>query len=293
MLPFKRILFPVDFSDSSSALAPDVIAIAQKFAASVIVLHAFELVPEYNLAPRVDAPFGPEPGEFPYVPSLQELREIREGRLREFVRSHLAGIEARTIVEDGDPARVIESVARQEKIDLVMMSTRGKGRFRRMLMGSLTAKVLHDVECPVYTSPHEPGEKPPSPDGFRTILCAVSMEPESEALLRFAASLARAFESRICLVHIHTAGKPGRHEATAAEVRKAFEQALAKVEDGSVATNVRILNAAVPEGIRQAAIEEAADLVVVGRGHARSSISRIWSQMYTIIRESPCPVVSV
>jgi len=293
MTPFNKILFPVDFSNSSSALVPDVITLAQKFAASVIVMHAFDLVPQYNLAPQIDAPFGPEPGDVPYTPLLRDLRAIRQNRLDEFVRDHLAGIETRTIVEDGDPARVIDWVAEKENIDLVMMSTKGMGTFRRMLMGSLTAKVLHDLECPVYTSPHEPGEKPVSPDSFKTILCAVRMEPESEAALKIAGSMARAFGSRVCLVHIHTPNEPKGHEPTAAGVRKAFEQALGKVDDGSVATQVRILDSTVSEGIRQAAVEEAADLVVVGRGHARGSVSHIWSHLYTLIRESPCPVLSV
>jgi nucleotide-binding universal stress UspA family protein len=49
----------------------------------------------------------------------------------------------------------------------------------------------------------------------------------------------------------------------------------------------------VPEGIRLAAIEESADLVIVGRGHHRGAVSRLWSDLYRIVRESPCPVLSV
>lgn len=293
MTPFNKILFPVDFSDSSFALVPDVITMARKFGASVIVMHAFDLVHQYNLAPRTGAPFGSEPVDIPYTPLLQELREIRQNRLNGFVRDHLAGVEAKAILEDGDPARAIDWVVAKEKIDLVMMSTKGMGTFRRMLMGSLTTKVLHDLECPVYTSPHEPGEKPASPDSFKTILCAVRTEPESEAALKIAGSMARAFGSRVCLVHVHTPGEPKGQEPTAAGVREAFEQALGQVGDGSVAAQVRILDSAVPEAIRQAAVEEAADLVVVGRGHARGSVSHIWSHLYTLIRESPCPVLSV
>jgi nucleotide-binding universal stress UspA family protein len=68
-----------------------------------------------------------------------------------------------------------------------------------------------------------------------------------------------------------------------------------KVDNGGAAleTKVRILNADILEGIRDTAIEEKADLLIVGRGHETGNLSRMWSHLYTIIRESPCPVLSV
>lgn len=293
MKPFENILFPVDFSASSDALVPDVRAMAQKFSAPVIVLHAFNIVNQYNLAPRMEAPFGPEPGDVPYVHALLELRHVRQNRLNEFVRNHFAGIETRAIVEDGDPALAIDWIARQEHVGLVMISTKGMGRFRRMLMGSLTAKVLHDLDCPIYTSPHAPGEMPVSPDGFRNILCTVRAEPEADDELTLAAYMARAFGARVCLLHLHTPGEAREDEPTVPGVEQAFENALDAIGGGNVATRVRILDANFPEGIRQAALEEAADLVIVGRGHARGTVSRIWSHLYALIRESPCPVLSI
>jgi nucleotide-binding universal stress UspA family protein len=293
MMPFNKILFPVDFSRSSIDLVADVRTLAQKFSAPVVVLHAFDMVRQYNLAQNPDAPFGPGPGEVPYIHALQELRHVRENRLNEFVRAHFEGIETTAILEDGDPARTIEWIATKEKAGLVMMSTKGQGRFRRMLMGSLTSKVLHDVECPVYTSPHEAGEKLHSPDGFRTILCAVRMRPEPEAALTMTGYFARAFGARVCLLHVHTHGEAKEDEPTGAQVRQAFEKAVEAEGDGTIAARARVLDARFPEGIRQAALEEGADLVVVGRGHSRGTISHLWSHLYTLIRESPCPVLSV
>ena len=52
MVPFDKILFPVDFSEASAAMVPDVAAMARKFNATVIVLHAFHIVYEYPLAPH-------------------------------------------------------------------------------------------------------------------------------------------------------------------------------------------------------------------------------------------------
>jgi nucleotide-binding universal stress UspA family protein len=295
MMPFEKILFPVDFSDASEAMVGDVITMARRFSASVTLLHAFNIVHEHNLAPRVDAPFGPEPGAVPYIPALKELREVRQERLEEFVRTHFSesGLAIKVMVDDGDPGLAIKWAAKQEQIGLVMMATQGMGTFRRMLLGSLTAKVLHDLDCPVYTTSHEPGETPRSSDGFKTILCAVRMEPESDAALEIAGIMARAFGARVCLLHTRSGEHGHELRKTALGVEDAFERALGKLGNGGVAAQVRIVEAEVPEAVRQAALEEEADLVVVGRGHARATVSRIWSSLYTVIRESPCPVLSV
>lgn len=54
-----------------------------------------------------------------------------------------------------------------------------------------------------------------------------------------------------------------------------------------------IINGAVADGIRQEAVRRKADLIVTGRGHAQATFGRMWSQLYPIVRESPCPVLSV
>ena len=78
-----------------------------------------------------------------------------------------------------------------------------------------------------------------------------------------------------------------------AKSRLSLEQALSPYSSTGLTLNLRILDASVPEGIRRTAIEDRADLVVVGRGHQRGRVSSLWSPLYTIILESPCPVLSV
>ena len=60
-----------------------------------------------------------------------------------------------------------------------------------------------------------------------------------------------------------------------------------------VEVSVRVLDAGVPEGIHSTTVEEKADLLVVGRGRERETLARMWSHLYTILREAPCPVLSV
>lgn len=295
MAPFDRILFPVDFSESSDALVEDVITMAQRFQASVTALYAFNEVQDHNLAPDVNAPFGPEPGAVPYTPALKELREVRNERLKEFVRKRLvpAGVDAKALVEDGDPALAIEWAAKQQQAELVMMSMEGKGAVRRILTGSLPARVLRQVQCPVYVSPRKRGEKPSSPDGFKTILCAARTDEEPDPALGIAAALARAFGSRVCLLELRSGDKTQAPEEAGAGISKAFEEALEKAGAVNVPTTVRPVGAELPEAVRQSAVEEDANLVIVSRGRARSAVSHLWSSLTTVIDESPCPVLTV
>jgi len=66
----------------------------------------------------------------------------------------LSGISVQRCVQSGDPALHITQYARQKKADLIMIPTHGYGSFRSLLLGSVTANVLHDAECPVWTTAH-------------------------------------------------------------------------------------------------------------------------------------------
>ena len=286
-MPFRNILFPVDFSEAATAMVPYVVEMARRFNATVTLLNAFNLVPDY-------IPGDSESAAIPYSPALRELRKQREKSLEELSQAHFSSVIRTPRVEDGDPVKVIEWVAQSENTDLIMMPTKGAGIFRRLLVGSITAKILHDVSCPVWTSAHEPDPARLAQAGCRSILCAVELDAEADAVFQTAALLAQVWGARICLLHVEPSPPGHDTQLLAQSVREAFEKAVSaagvKVRD---ARAVRIVDQSVPEAIRRIAIEEAADLVVVGRGHEKGSLSRMWSQLYTIIRESPCPVLSV
>ena len=102
----------------------------------------------------------------------------------------------------GDPTKAITDFAHAEGVDLIVMPTHGYGPFRRLLLGSVTAKVLHDAECPVWTSAHL--EKQPRPDQAvcRNILRAVDGTPSSVALMEWAGKFSRDAGATPRLVHV-------------------------------------------------------------------------------------------
>jgi len=82
------------------------------------------------------------------------------------------------------------------------MATHGYGPFRRFLLGSVTAKVLHDAACPVWTGPHL--EQAPSYRniGFHRIVCAIDLAQRSRAVLEWAGRFAREFDAELDIVHV-------------------------------------------------------------------------------------------
>jgi nucleotide-binding universal stress UspA family protein len=294
MNPLRRILFPVDFSPASVAMVPSVIEMAKRFDATVTVLNAFNLVHEYSLAPDFELTGDADPPAILFSPAIQALRDQREKQVEEFARTQFSSVRYSTRIEDGEPALVIDWAVRRENADLVMMPTKGLGRFRRMLLGSVTAKVLHDVSCPVFTSVHVPEPARVSSEGFRSILCALDLNSEAESIFKAAAILAHTYGARICILHLDPSSNEKSEPPTALELTRSFEQVDAVDHaEGSRSLSLCVLGSTISEGIRQMALEEKADLVVVGRGHSQGPISQAWSSLYTIIRESPCPVLSV
>jgi nucleotide-binding universal stress UspA family protein len=293
MQPFQTILFPVDFSEAVQGMASSVREMAQRFNASVTVLNAFDLVRDYVLAPPAEKCESESP-EVTYTPALLRLRDERQRRLAEFARDQFPSVSHIARMEDGEPATVIKFVVEHETVDLIVMPTKGRGTFRRVLLGSVTAKVLHDVSCPVLTSAHESGPVSAPAGGFRSIVCAMELNPEAASVLQAAGFLAQAYGAKLCLVHIAPRSSGEGHATIEQSVRQAFERAM-KMDGGKVPEDVavRVLDAGVPEGVRLAAMQQDADLVIVGRGAERGTISRLWSQLYEVIRESPCPVLSV
>jgi nucleotide-binding universal stress UspA family protein len=293
MTLFKKILFPFDFSEPGKAAASSVAAVAARFDASVTVLNVFHFSPDYVVEPRYHESEASKPTAIPYTEEVVKLRGDQLHALENFGHAAFSGVRCKIRLEDGDPAQAIEWVAEHEKSDLIMMPTRGMGRFRRLLLGSVTAKVLHDTGCPVWTGIHAADGPRVASTEYRSIVCAVGMDPASEATLRMAARFARNWNARLCLLHIGSLHEGQSQEAAARLITHAFHQATSDTPQDALNIRARILEAPIPEGIRQVSVEENADLLIVGRGHLRGEVARAWSQVYEIIRESPCPVLSV
>ena len=269
-MPFvSSILVPIDFSERSAPAARYAHSLATQFGSSLTLVHA--------LAPLHEFSGGETEGSM--LAALEQQRRKRAAEeLSAFAQQNADG--AQSALADGDPAQAIVSLA-HEKADLIVMPTHGYGKFRQFILGSTTAKVLHDADCPVWTGVHLQ-DAPASPEPLRRVLCAVDLGPQSSKTLFWAASLALQFGASLTLLHV-TLGAPDAALRELETLRSyVHAEAELRVETGEPAS-----------AVCQAAQRDAAGVLVIGRGSAAGVYGRLRASAYAIIRQSPCPVVSV
>jgi len=286
MLPFRRILVPVDYSEACRAILPFVRETLRRFDASLTLVHAY--------GPEALA-FSDLPIMDPALPSEAHAEE--ELRLREFAQAEFPGIEVAAFVELGEAGGAIHGLVEREGTDLVMLATHGRGPIRRLLLGSVAAKVLHDLTAAVWTGTGSAiAEHSPSPS-YKKILCAVGTAEESEAILTAATALAGAYRAELHLLHTVEMPVPPVEASFVPyeeELMQAGEEYMRnlKAKLGVDAPHT-VIKGYVPETVCDEGARWKADLIVTGRGQVHGALSRMWSQLYEIVRRSPCPVISI
>jgi nucleotide-binding universal stress UspA family protein len=286
---FERILFPIDFSERSRAAAPFVLSMAQRYKSKVVALHALQ--PPPPLYAGMNA-------VYPEVYDFEGLSADLRAELEKFAEAELPKVDVACVVEMGDPAAVITEFAENENIGLIALPTHGYGAFRRALLGSVTAKVLHDAKVPVWTAAHAPEPSHRAHPKPRYVLCALDLKPESRHTLEFAIEIAAATDAALELLHVAPEGEiePLQSESRLHElVIAAARSKLVKIQEDAGANDVEMVLAggSVAEMVRNMALRKRADLVVIGRGCILKGVGRLRANAYAIIREAPCPVLSV
>jgi nucleotide-binding universal stress UspA family protein len=202
------------------------------------------------------------------------------------------------MLASGDAATEIARVARDEGIDMIIMPTHA-GRFRQMLLGSTTAKVLNDADCPVLTSTHAETIAP-RPMEHREWLCAIGLGPGSERMLRFATRAAAEARGKFTIIHAIRTADPDipvqldlKERIRSAEMDYAMKR-IAELQGmvGSEAS-VRIAVGSVKDALLKAALESDADALLIGRNSRPGALGRMRDLTYAVIRDSPFPVLSV
>lgn len=286
-----RILLPVDFSTRSSGAARYIEALANKQDSEIYLVH-------------VSTPLSYEMSALDVGGTvITELNSDRTADLREqldgFLAEELKPYRVHRTLLEGDPAKRIVEFAHTNNVTLIVMPTHGYGLFRRFLLGSVTAKVLHDADCTVLTGVHI--EEAPAPEKihFRRVMVAVDLCP-AQALkaLSWASQFAEKHGAELELLHAYPSleGRAGEYfdpnwrsyftDVATEEINKMQAKLGMKAP-------VILEGGDIPQVVCNMAQRNAADLLVIGRGSAAGMFGRLRANAYAIIRQSPCPVVSV
>ena len=300
MIEIKNIVCPVDLSAVSRRALDHALAIASWYGARVTVVNV--VPPVATLVP---------PGEAGLAASLalapNDL-QLLQNYLETFVRTAVAGgndgrrIDAR--MAEGDVVGEIVRLAKEVAPDLLVMGTHGRSGFERLLLGSVTEKMLRKIPCPVLTVPPHAGGPPAHVDPFRRILCAVDFSPSSLRALVFAESLAAEADAELAVMHVIepasvfepvVATPPSIVRGAAA--RGAALQRVRHVVTLDARTYSRV-SEVVAEGkayveiLREAATRRS-ELIVIGAHAGHGGVPAFGSTANHVVRAAACPVLTV
>ncbi len=265
--------------------------LARRFQAEIVLLHV--------LAP-LDYPYGMlESGDGLTPRDLRaDVVRIAQDCLDRMPLPEFDGIAVTRLLIRGEPARQIVAVATDRQASLIAMATHGFGAVHRFLLGSVTAKVLHETQCPVWTGAHLEDARARE-FSIRRVLCSVDLSSHNRHTLTLAAGMAAAAGAELTLVHV--TGSVDRWGPGGGHVDPAWKQTLvggaieeiAKLQhDVGAAAEVIIESGNVPRMLNRVAQRINADVLVIGHiaGHSHLGDN---GEGYGIIRESSIPVLSV
>jgi len=147
MITLKTVLVPTDFSDTSEVALRYGKALAEKFGAA---LHLVHIVQEPFSQPWAVEAYGFS------LASLQEQWQQDAGRRLDeaLPASDRATYNATVATILGHPVIEILRYADEQKIDLIVMGTHGRGPLGHVVMGSVAERVVRKATCPVLTVHH-------------------------------------------------------------------------------------------------------------------------------------------
>ncbi len=294
---FKNILCATDFSDFSNHTISYGVALAKEFEAKLFVSHVIDLssVAIY--------------GEFQLDPVGQQNRimEDAEAQLKELTGNH--PITWEPLITVGKPADEISRAVEEKDIDLVITATRGRSGLKRIILGSVTERLMRTLSCPllVVNSPeHKFVSSADQEVKIDKILVGCDFSPDSGQALNHALSLAQEFEAELHLAHvIEPPTQPGFNNDNASvslEIQQEYRDLLIQKLKEMVPAEARywctpqtgLLEGQPYEEIVTYAESEDIDMIVLGvRGHGLVKTLFLGSTTDRVMRRSPCPVLSV
>jgi len=136
---FTNILVPIDGSDNSFRALDAALLLSEKLGSNISVIHVMEEVP------------------ITHIGSEKILNELLEAYKKEnqdilLKCSEIAnqkGLTIKTFLLQGNPASVILDYNKKKKFDLVIVGSRGLGKFKELILGSVSSKIVHHSPCAV------------------------------------------------------------------------------------------------------------------------------------------------
>jgi nucleotide-binding universal stress UspA family protein len=282
MIHIKSIMVPVDFSDTSKKALNYGLSLALQFNARLVLAHI--------------TPF--------------TTRGAEEVQLRDLIPIDCRdALDFEIVVKSGEVRNEILEIVNEQEIDLVVMGTHGRPYFERLLLGSVTERMLRQLHIPVLTVSHLDPDKEivkPGTVPFEQILYATDLAEGSEAGLELSVRLARGLDARLTVAHViqpfdavfrgmeSAAYLPEVVAEARAQVGEKLARSIARASDGSVPITTAVVEGIPYEAISRVAADVKADLIVINlQGKGMLERALLGSTAERVIRTAAVPVLSL
>jgi nucleotide-binding universal stress UspA family protein len=284
MIQIKKIMVPVDFSEPSKKAVNYGLSLALEFEARLVLAH---IAPHNTLA-----------------------CETAKERLLELIPSdYRERLDFEIIVKSGEVRQELLGVVDEKEIDLVVMGSRGRSYFERLLLGSVTERMLRKLHVPILTVSHLDPEKQIHKPGsvlLHRILYATDLAEGSEPGLEFSMRLARGLGAQLTVIHViqpidaafhgveTAAYLPDYTAEIRAQAAERLNRLVALVSDGGVPVTSVLADGVPYETINRLAEKNNSDLVVInlqGKGPIERAL--LGTTAERVIRTATVPVLSL
>lgn len=291
-MKIENVLVAVDFSPPSTLAVNYGVAFARKFNARLSLLHVVE---------------SPTALMYPFPVDAGKLQAQRKEQAERMLPAFVSpedqdDLDARFIVKAGEIEDVIESVAREEQADVIVMGTHGRGLFGRLLLGSVTLALLRKLSVPVFTVCHAL-----RPLAFNRILFATDFGVDSQKAFRFALDFATLTHSTLVVAHTPDERPIVNYEApdltgaleqarqyAAKEAQERFAEFEAEGAKKNVYVECVLGHGEVAQSLVEIADRHEVDFMIIGlRKKGLMERAFLGSTAEPVIRASHVPVLSV
>ncbi len=284
-MKLDNILFPVDFSDSCTAVKTDVEWLARKFNSTVTLLYVFEVPPAW---------YGMGDAYALNSDWLAQIMEEAKKRLDAF-EIDVPAAKVKRVLLEGRPAAEIYNWCKTHDVDMVAMATHGHGAFEGLMMGSVTAKILHSVNLPLWLRPLD--VLAPLPQARFQIVCGLDLGDETLGVLLCAKELAKVLNADVTLVHSvpEEETRPNKYlDFDLHNVLKgiAEKEIAAYQRKAGTSFPVAITGLGIGSSLARTAADKNANMVLIGRGHSRKFLGRFRTHTLDLLGHASCPVLS-
>jgi nucleotide-binding universal stress UspA family protein len=297
---YTDILIPTDGSDNVEPAIQCGLDLARRYDATVHALHVVDSSP---IERRLELT-ALEPDLETLPDTWYDAGDAATQQIATRAAEH--GIDAVTEVRRGIPEREIRSYITDTGIDLICMGTRGHTGLDRVLLGSVTTRIVRTVDIPVLSVKSKLMEALSESEiqkGFENILVPTDGSKPAREAVTHALDLARTYDATLHALYVVDRGAyASRPGWTWDELQQVLEQngetVVEDVQSRTAADGISVA-AEITHGVPHQAIEEycnqhGIDIVVMGT-HGRSGLTRqlIGSVTERVLRSSDVPVLTI